>query len=183
MLLDSSLCDFDWKAPTFTLKTPQDESVSFSDALGPKGLLIAFISNHCPYVKAIAPRLAKDADLLLEDGIGVLAIMPNDYQRFPEDAPHAMSRFAKQYGFNFPYLIDQDQLVATAYGAVCTPDFFGLNGQGKLQYRGRLDDLRNQTGGVRTPELLNAMRQVAETGRGPQEQHASMGCSIKWRTN
>lgn len=179
MLLDTPICDFGWKAPDFTLKTPAGQSVTMSDHLE-NGLLIAFICNYCPYVKAIATRLAQDADLLMSKGIGVLAVMSNDYRAYPEDAPSQMQVFARQNGFAFPYLVDEDQAVGKAYDAVCTPDFFGLNAQGELQYRGRLDDALMGPSDTRTPELVNAMLQISETGQGPREQVASMGCSIKW---
>ena len=181
MLLDTPICDFGWKAPDFTLKDPDGKSHTMSDYLGEKGLLVMFICNHCPYVKAIAERLAEDTAALVEDGVGVLAIMANDYQNYPEDAPEFMKQFAQQHGFSFPYLIDEDQSVARAYDAVCTPDFFGFNSKGELQYRGRIDNAKMGDPAGRTPELLNAMGMIAETGQGPAEQVASMGCSIKWR--
>lgn len=184
MLLDTPICDFGWKAPDFTLKDPSGTEHRMSDYLGPKGLLITFICNHCPYVQAIADRLATDTALLASEGIKTLAVMSNDYRRVPSDSPPEMMKFAQQHGFGFPYLIDEDQSVAQTYGAVCTPDFFGLNGQGELHYRGRLDDLRmgGGSGGSsdRTAELINAMRLIAETGKGPNDQTPSMGCSIKW---
>ena len=183
MLLDTPVCDFGWKAPDFTLKNAYGESFSMADHLGDKGLLIVFICNHCPYVQRIGQRLAEDAALLMSEGINVLAIMSNDYTRVEADSPDHMKEFAKQYGFTFPYLIDEDQSVGQQYGAVCTPDFFGFNHQGELQYRGRLDDARMDDSANRTPELINAMRQIAETGQGPQTQIPSMGCSIKWRTD
>lgn len=181
MLLDSPVCDFGWKAPEFELKDADGATARMSDHLADKGLLIAFICNHCPYVQAIADRLAQDTNALLDEGIGVLAIMSNDYRSVPADAPDRMKAFAQEHGFRFPYLVDEDQSVGRAYGAVCTPDFFGFNAAGELQYRGRLDDLRMKADGERTPELLNAMRMIAETGQGPREQTPSMGCSIKWR--
>ncbi len=180
MLLHTPLCDFGWKAPEFTLKDPDGNPYTMSEHLGEKGLLVAFICNHCPYVKAIASRLASDVKQLQSEGINVLAVMSNDYNHVRTDAPPYMKRFAQEHGFTFPYLVDEDQSVGKAYGAVCTPDFFGFNHRGELQYRGRLDSagMKNPTG--RVPELLHAMRQVAQTGQGPQEQRASMGCSIKW---
>jgi len=181
MLLDSSICDFGWKAPPFTLADPDGRTHGLDDLMGEKGLLLAFICNHCPYVKAIADRLATDAHALRADGIGVAGIMPNDYRKVPADSPVEMRRFAAKHGFDFPYLVDEDQSVARAYDAVCTPDFFGFNAQGELQYRGRLDDARMGDAAGRVPELLNAMREVARTGHGPRQQTASMGCSIKWR--
>ena len=180
MLLDTPLCDFGWEAPDFSLKDAHGKTHQMKDYLD-KGLLVAFICNHCPYVKAIADRLAADARILQENGIGVLAVMSNDYVSYPDDAPDKMIDFAAKHDFPFPYLIDEDQAVGRAYGALCTPDFFGLNAEGKLHYRGRLDDARMQDATGRTPELVNAMLAIAKTGQGPQEQSPSMGCSIKWR--
>ena len=181
MLLDTPVCDFGWKAPDFTLKTPDGTAYSMREQLGEKGLLIAFICNHCPYVKAIGERLAADTAELMGQGINVLAVMSNDYQDYAADSPANMERFSAQYGFSFPYLVDEDQSVGKAYGAVCTPDFFGFNAKGELQYRGRLDDRHMEGGADRTRELVNAMTQIAQTGEGPREQTPSMGCSIKWR--
>lgn len=181
MLLDTPICDFGWKAPEFTLKDPDGAAFTMSDHLGDKGLLIAFICNHCPYVRAIADRLAEDARALMAEGIGVLAVMSNDYRAVAADEPAAMKRFAAEHHLPFPYLVDEDQSVGRAYEAVCTPDFFGLNRDRGLQYRGRLDDAGRGDAEGRTPELPNAMRQIAETGEGPREQTPSMGCSIKWR--
>jgi len=180
MLLDTPICDFGWQAPDFTLSDPNGRSFTMKDHLGEKGLLIAFICNHCPYVKAIGERLATDTRELMAEGINVLAIMSNDYRLVPDDSPENMLRFADAYRFPFPYLVDEGQAVGKAYGAVCTPDFFGLNREGALQYRGRLDDARMGQSEGRTRELVNAMRRIAETGHGPVDQIASMGCSIKW---
>ena len=181
MLLDTPLCDFGWQAPDFTLPDPDSVDHTMSDYLGDKGLLIAFVCNHCPYVKAIAGRFKEDTDTLLAEGINVLAVMSNDFTYVPEDSPTNMKRFAQHHGWNFPYLVDETQQVGQSYQAVCTPDFFGLNANGERQYRGRLDDARMGDASNRTPELLTAMRQIAETGQGPKEQQPSMGCSIKWR--
>ncbi|MEL6888500.1 MAG: thioredoxin family protein [Pseudomonadota bacterium] len=169
MLLDTPVCDFGWQGPDFTLPDAQGTLHRMRDHLTDKGLLVAFICNHCPYVMRIADQLAADAGALLDEGVGVLAVMSNDYDAYPADRPDEMARFASAHGFRFPYLVDADQVVARSYGAVCTPDFFGFNGSGGLQYRGRMAD------------LLAGMRQVATTGHGPAEQVASMGCSIKWR--
>ena len=156
--------------------------MSFTQSAGANGLLLAFICNHCPYVKAVIARLVADAALLAEAGVNTLAVMPNDYHAYPDDRPEMMRAFAARHGFNFPYLLDEEQAAARAFGAVCTPDFFGFNRAGELQYRGRLDDAgRDAAARDRRAELLDAMRQVAETGRGPAEQAASMGCSIKWK--
>ena len=181
MLLDTPVCNFGWKAPDFTLFNPDGESQSLADAMGENGLLIAFICNHCPYVRAVIDRLVDDAQTLQQEGIGVVAIMSNDYRHVAADSPAQMNLFAEKHGFTFPYLVDEDQSVGRAYDAVCTPDFFGFNNKAELQYRGRLDDTGMRGSGKRTPELLNAMRQIAQTGHGPQQQMPSMGCSIKWR--
>lgn len=182
MLLDTPLCDFGWKAPAFNLKDPDGNAFSIDEVMGKNGLLVAFICNHCPYVKAIADRLAADANVLLDQGIGVVAIMSNDYRDYPADSPARMKQFAQQHHFTFPYLVDEDQSVGRAYDAICTPDFFGFNSADELQYRGRLDNAKMGDASNRTPELVEAMLQVAETSKGPAEQHPSMGCSIKWRS-
>ncbi|MEM7438351.1 MAG: thioredoxin family protein [Pseudomonadota bacterium] len=180
MLLDTPVCDFGWPAPDFTLQDPDGTSFTMSENLGEKGLMIAFICNHCPYVKAIADRLAEDARTLMAEGVNFVAVMSNDYEDFPSDNPDNMKAFAAQHDFPFLYLVDEDQAVGRAYGAVCTPDFFGLNKDGALQYRGRLDNAGQRGGSDRVPELLNAARLIAETGKGPENQMPSMGCSIKW---
>lgn len=181
MLKDTPICDFGWNAPAFMLPGTDGQMHDFQDLRGDKGLLIAFICNHCPYVIAIIDRLAADAQALSEDGINTVAIMSNDYSAYPADAPHLMVEFAAKHQFPFPYLIDESQEVARAYGAICTPDFFGLNADGNLQYRGRLDDAQHGDPANRTAELLQAMRLIAETGQGPKDQTPSMGCSIKWK--
>ena len=181
MLLDTPKVTLDWKAQPFTLPDPDGLAHSLDEMRGPNGFLIAFICNHCPYVGAIAERLSDDARTLVNEGISVIAINANDATLVPADSPENMTLFAKQYGFDFPYLVDEDQSVAKTYDAVCTPDFFGFNNEGQLKYRGRLDDARMKNADNRNPELLNAMRQIANTGVGPETQHASMGCSIKWR--
>lgn len=180
MLLDTPICDFGWQAPDFTLNDPDGVAHSLRDHLGRKGVLIAFICNHCPYVQAIADRLAEDARDLEAMGVSVLAVMSNDYRDYPADSPEQMKRFAARHGFGFPYLVDETQSVGRAYGAVCTPDFFGFDGAGGLQYRGRLDDAGRGAAPDRKRELVEAMRLVAETGHGPAAQTPSMGCSIKW---
>ena len=181
MLLDTPICNFGWKAPNFTLKDTDGTEFTMSEHLGDKGLLIMFICNHCPYVQKITSRLAKDTALLMNEGINVLAVMSNDYQNVTSDSPENMKKFARASNFSFPYLVDEDQSVGRAYGAVCTPDFFGFNKNGELQYRGRLDDVGMGSSETRVTELVNAMRLIAATDQGPKEQFASMGCSIKWR--
>lgn len=180
-LLDTPVCDFNWPAPAFSLKDPDGRVVTLADAMGPKGLLVAFLCNHCPYVLAIAARLAEDTAELQSAGINTVAIMSNDYHMVSADSPANMKAFKAKHGWGFPYLVDEDQSVGKAYGAVCTPDFFGFNAQGGLQYRGRLDDAAMGDPENRTRELVTAMHQVAQTGQGPEHQIPSMGCSIKWR--
>jgi len=176
------VCDFDTPIVDFTLPDPEGRLWSLADVRGPNGTLVMFICNHCPYVKAVIDRIVRDAKDLAALGIGVVAISANDVAAYPEDAPEHMADFAAHYGFPFPYLYDESQEVARAFGAVCTPDFFGYNAAGKLQYRGRLDASRKEAGPADLRrDLFLAMRQVAETGQGPREQVASMGCSIKWK--
>ena len=181
MLLNTPVCDFGWQAPDFTLPDTGNRLHKLDSLIGPNGLLIGFICNHCPYVKAIIDRLVSDATALQQRGINTVAIMPNDYHSYPEDSPPKMKEFAQDHKLPFPYLIDEAQQVAKAYGAVCTPDFFGLNSAGQLQYRGRLDEAKMGPADNRQAELLAAMQMVAATGRGPAQQTPSMGCSIKWR--
>ena len=181
MLVETPSAKSRWKAVPFTLSDPDGESWSLADLRENKAFLIAFICNHCPYVKAIADRLVADARQLQAAGISVVAINSNDYDSYPADSPQMMKQFAVQHDFCFPYLVDEDQSIARAYDAVCTPDFFGFNANGELQYRGRLDDARMGDAAARSPELVLAMQQIAATGNGPDTQHASMGCSIKWR--
>ena len=175
------VCDFGRKAPDFRLSATDGTTVSLADVRGPKGTLIVFICNHCPYVKAIVQRLVRDARDLQAAGIGVAAICSNDAAAYPEDSFEKMKGFAEAHGFTFPYLHDETQEVARAYQAVCTPDFFGFNGDDELQYRGRLDESKATLVPDARRELYEAMMAVAMTGQGPHEQVPSMGCSIKWR--
>jgi peroxiredoxin len=175
------VCDFGWKARGFELPGTAGKIYSLSDIRGPKGTLIAFICNHCPYVKSVIDRLVRDAKELQAAGIGVAAICANDAAEYPEDSFANMRKFAEKQGFTFPYLHDETQAVARAYDAVCTPDFFGFNARDELQYRGRLDASRKEAAAGARRDLYEAMLMVANTGDGPQEQLASMGCSIKWK--
>lgn len=180
--LQTPLCEFGRPAPDFALPGIDGKVWTREDCRGEKGLLVMFICNHCPYVKAVRERIVRDARELAELGIGSVAIMSNDPTEYPEDSFENMKRTAEELDFPFPYLLDETQEVAKAYGAVCTPDFFGYDAGLGLQYRGRLDESRKETApeGARR-DLFEAMRQVAETGEGPREQIPSMGCSIKWR--
>lgn len=180
--LQTPVCDFGWKAVDFDLPGVDGNRYNLASAKGEKGLLVMFICNHCPYVKAIRDRIVRDAAELRSHGIGVIAIMSNDPVDYPEDSFDDMARIAREYDFSFPYVWDETQQVAKAYGAVCTPDFFGLNDRLELQYRGRLDASRKEAAPPDARrELFEGMLQVARTGRGPQEQIPSIGCSIKWQ--
>lgn len=176
------LCDFGWKAVGARLPATDGRTYSILDLSGPNGLVVAFICNHCPYVKAVIARVVRDAIELEEHGIGFVAINANDAEAYPEDSFENMKRFASQHALPFPYLYDEDQTVANAYGAVCTPDFFGFNKDMELQYRGRLDASRKETGAADLKrDLYEAMVMVSQTGKGPAEQQPSIGCSIKWK--
>jgi len=180
--LQTPVCDFGRPAVDFSLPGVDGRTWTLGQCRGEKGLLVMFICNHCPYVKAVRERLVRDAAELRSLGVNSVAIMSNDVHDYPEDSFDNMRRIAAEFDFPFPYLLDESQEVARAYGAVCTPDFFGYNADLELQYRGRLDESRKETApeGVRR-DLFEAMKLVAETGKGPEEQIPSMGCSIKWR--
>jgi peroxiredoxin len=176
------ICDFGWKGPDATLPGTDGRTHSILGQAGPNGLVVAFICNHCPYVKAVIARIVRDASDLRAHGIGFVAVSSNDAVAYPEDSFHNMKAFAAANSFTFPYLYDEDQKVARAWDAVCTPDFFGFNAKGELQYRGRLDESRREAGPANARrDLYEAMLPVARTGEGPREQIASMGCSIKWK--
>ena len=184
VLTKTPICNFGEKAKPFNLKGTDNKIYNLEDLKGEKGTLVMFICNHCPYVKAVITRLLDDARVLQEEGIGVAAIMSNATEQVEADSFENMQIFAEKHGFTFPYLIDETQDVARTYDAVCTPDFFGFNADNALQYRGRIDEAGLKPASEDTPrELLEAMRLIAKTGSGPHEQIASMGCSIKWRTN
>ena len=180
--LETPVCDFGRPAVDFALPGVDGRIWTLEDCRGENGLLVMFICNHCPYVKAVLDRIVRDTRELLEYGVGSVAIMSNDPTDYPEDSFENMKRVAEIHRFPFPYLLDETQEVARAYGAVCTPDFFGYNRDLELQYRGRLDASRKQAAPPDARrELFEAMVQIARTGRGPREQIPSMGCSIKWK--
>ncbi len=182
-LLETPTKDDSFYAPDFSLKNIDGAKISLADVQGEKGTVVMFICNHCPYVQAIIDRVVPDAKALQDIGVGVVAIMPNDTENYPADSFENMKVFAEKYGFSFPYLIDETQDIARAYGAVCTPDLFGFNADGQLQYRGRWDSAGpNEADESTVGELYQAMKQIADTGQGPADQKPSMGCSIKWRS-
>ena len=182
MAATSPVCDFGWKAPDFTLPATDGQSYALADLAGEKGTLVMFICNHCPYVLAVLDRIRRDARELQALGVGVAAICANDAESYPADSFDKMREMAEARGFPFPYLHDESQDVARGWGAECTPDFFGFNAAGELQYRGRIDASgRNPAPQDARRELFEAMKQIAETGIGPREQVPSIGCSIKWK--
>jgi peroxiredoxin len=181
MAAQSQVCNFGWKAADFDLPGVDGKRHSLASARGPSGLLVMFICNHCPYVKAIRTRIVRDCRELAAHGIGAIAIMSNDPAEYPEDSFENMKRVVAEFGFTFPYVLDESQDVARAYDAVCTPEFFGFNAALELQYHGRLDASRTAPVEGARRELFDAMVAIARTGRGPTEQAAAIGCSIKWR--
>ncbi len=181
VLTKTPICNFGEIAQDFDLKGIDGKSYNLRDCVGKNGVLIMFICNHCPYVKAIIKDLIKDTNDLVKFGINSVAIMSNDTKNYPEDSFENMKLFAKENDFNFPYLIDDTQEIAKKYGAVCTPDFFGYNHKLKLQYRGRFKELKKLTSVKNSEsELKTAMKLIAKSQNGPKEQVPSMGCNIKW---
>jgi peroxiredoxin len=175
------ICDFGWKAIDARLPGIDGKMHNILDYAGPNGMVVVFICNHCPYVKAVIDRIAHEARELAGHNIGFVAINSNDSASYPEDSFENMKIFAQKHNLPFPYLHDEDQHVARQWGAVCTPDFFGFNQELELQYRGRLDASRKEAGPDLRRDLYEAMVQIARTGQGPENQIASMGCSIKWK--
>jgi len=183
-LMETPICNFGEEAIDFKLRGIDEKQWSLADCMGEKGLLIMFICNHCPYVKSIQRKLVEDTLKLKDIGINSVAIMSNDPKDYPEDSFENMQKIAHEFSYPFPYLIDITQEIAKSYGAICTPDFFGYNTGFELQYRGRLDasGMKTTHKGLKR-DLLEAMTEVANTGRGPKVQIPSMGCSIKWKND
>ena len=181
--LETPVCDFGTPAVDFSLPGVDGKTWTLESAKGENGLLVMFICNHCPYVKAIRDRIVRDTRQLRDEyGLNSIAIMSNDPALYEEDSFENMQKIAREFDFPFPYVIDETQEIAKAYGAVCTPDFFGYNKDLELQYRGRLDESKKQAADADVRrDLFEAMVQVAKTGQGPADQIPSMGCSIKWK--
>ena len=181
VLTKTPICNFGEKAKNFNLLSIENKKISLDNVKGENGTLIMFICNHCPYVKAIIKDLVNDVKFLEDLGIKSAGIMSNDVKNYPDDSFENMISFSKLHSFSFPYLIDEKQNVAKEYGAVCTPDFFGYNKNLELQYRGRIRELKDLKP-VRKgdSDLKVAMKLVANTGKGPENQIPSMGCNIKW---
>ena len=184
MSIKTPICDFGKAAKSFELKSTNNEIIKLNDVKGDNGTLVMFICNHCPYVLAVIEDIVEDCMNLETLGVNAIAICSNDSINYPEDSFDKMIKFHENHNFNFPYLLDETQVVAKDYGAVCTPDFFGYNKNLKLQYRGRIRELKNLNP-IKSGEsdLFNAMKKISETGRGPEEQTPSMGCGIKWLDN
>ena len=180
-LLSTPLCNYGEKMPNFELKNVDDSYIDQEMIKGKNGTLIFFICNHCPYVKAITKKLVYSVNEITKLGITSVGIMPNDTIKYPEDNFDNMKKFYKDNQLNFPYLIDSDQSIARNFGAVCTPDFFGYNSKNELQYRGRIAEMINLKFANDKNDLIDAMIQISRTQRGPKNQFASAGCSIKWK--
>ena len=179
--LSTPVCEFGWKAQNFSLQSTRSEIVELNKARGQNGTLIMFICNHCPYVVSALDEIIYEAKELIKNDIAVIAISSNDVSTHPEDSFENMQALSVDKKFPFPYLYDETQEVAKAYDAACTPDFFGFNSELGLQYRGRLNNKRESPTEIRR-ELYSAMIEIAKSGKGPQEQIPSMGCSIKWKS-
>ena len=180
--LTTPICDFGWSAKDFQLQGVDNKHWNIESIRGENGLVVMFICNHCPYVKAIMSKLVRDVNELKNFGINTIAISSNDVVNYPEDSFENMKLLAKENHFKFPYAFDETQEIAKAYDAICTPDFFGFNSKLELQYRGRFDSTgRGEAQPNNKRELFEAMKLVAETQKGPEIQHASIGCSIKWK--
>jgi len=181
VLTKTPICNFGEKPHSFSLKGVDEKIYKLEDCLGKNGTIIMFICNHCPYVKAIIKNIVEDTNKLKVLKIKAIAIMSNDTINYPEDSFEKMKEFSKINNFNFPYVIDTTQEIAKKYGAVCTPDFFGYNNNQELQYRGRMRELKElQPVNSGESDLYKAMKQISETGKGPEKQIPSMGCNIKW---
>ena len=182
MINENRICDFDWVAPNFELPSTGMKLCSRDSLLKENGLLVMFICNHCPYVLSALDRIIKVSRDLSNKEVGVVAISSNDVETYPLDSFENMKKLATTNNFPFPYLFDETQAVARAYGAVCTPDFFGFNNTLGLQYRGRLDSGgKGDLSSDQRNDLYEGMLEVATTGLGPRDQIASIGCSIKWK--
>lgn len=180
-LTETPVCNFGERPHPFELKGIDGNSYIFDSIKGERATLVMFICNHCPYVKSIIKHLVEDVKKMQHMGIGVIAVNSNDAEQYPDDSFENMKKFAENHGFTFPYVYDESQETAKAYGAVCTPDFFGYNSKNELQYRGRFDARGKKEVPMSMHDLLVGMTMIAETGRGPADQYPSMGCNIKWK--
>ena len=168
-------------APPFTLQDPAGRSHSLDDASGSPVVLIAFICNHCPFVKHLANEFASVSKEYASRGVATFAIMPNDVEEYPEDAPPRMSEEARERNYDFPYLFDADQRIAQAYQATCTPDFFVYGPDRTLLYRGQFDDSRPNAGSADGKDLRDALDDILADRPVTAPQKPSLGCNIKWK--
>lgn len=167
--------------PSFELPDAAGQTYSSTNSSGTP-LLVMFICNHCPYVKHIRPRLAEVTKDLAGKGLAVVGINSNDAGLYPDDSPQAMKAQAEEFGYTFPYLVDEDQQVAKAFRAACTPDLFLFDGSGRLAYRGQFDDSRPKNDvPVTGADLVAAAEAVLEGRPAPGDQRPSIGCNIKWK--
>jgi len=178
----STMLPLGTKAPHFALPNPHGEVISLDQFREHKGLVVIFMCNHCPYVKHVAPELARLSAEYMAQGIGFVGISSNDIEKHPDDAPDLMAEESKRQGYLFPYLFDEDQSVARAYRAACTPDIFVFDSEMKLVYRGQLDDTRPKKDIPLTGKDLRAALEAVLAGKPvPERQVPSLGCSVKWR--
>lgn len=179
--VNSTMLELGTPAPDFSLEAPDGSSHDLAACMGTSGLLVTFICNHCPFVKHIGEELARLGEELPAQDIGMVGIMSNDTERYPDDAPAKMLEAAATYGWSFPYLFDATQEVAKAYHAACTPDFFLFDGDGKLVYRGQLDDSRPDSGiPVDGRDLRDAVTSLLGGDPPAANQKPALGCGIKW---
>ena len=178
----STMLPLGTEAPDFTLPDYNGQSVSRDDFRGKKGLLVVFMCNHCPYVKHVAPELAKLGKDYMPKDIGMVGISSNDVDNYPDDSPEKMKEEAAAQGYDFAYLFDGEQTAARDYKAACTPDFYLFDDQLKLVYRGQLDDSRPKEGSVPNGADLRAAIDALLNGQPmPETQKPSIGCNIKWK--
>ena len=182
VLMQTPKVNFDIKLHDFSLVSTDERTITLKDVMGKNGILIMFICNHCPYVKAIIKNITETAVMAKRNNFGVVAIMPNDFHKYEEDNFENMKKFAKKNQFNFPYILDEKQDIAKKYSAVCTPDFFCFNKYKSLKYRGRITALKNLKPIMPyRNELMESINLIIKTNKGPDNQHPSIGCSIKWK--
>lgn len=181
-LTPSTMLELGTTAPDFSLPTPDGTIYSLNEKSIDKGLLVVFMCNHCPYVIHIREQLVSKIRQYQEQGIEAVAINSNDFQQYPDDNPKKMAEVAQELGFSFPYLVDEDQRVAKAYRAACTPDIFLFNSNKKLVYRGQFDSARpGNKEPITGADLSNAVAHVIAGEPVSSKQQPSMGCNIKWK--
>jgi len=179
---ESTMLPLGTQAPDFRLPDFNGALVALDDFAAAPGLVVAFICNHCPFVKHIRSEFARFAREYQPRGVSVVAINSNDFKAYPDDAPHAMAEEARTIGYTFPYLVDETQAVAKAYQAACTPDLYLFDRQRRLVYRGQFDASRPGRGAATGADLRAAADALLANRPIPADQKPSIGCNIKWRT-